>query len=60
MSQAKGYAKKHAKASQRRRRNAQERLDRDRHQAQQAAEALPQALEELGLPDTLVRDIEGR
>src|SRR3989442_5494882 len=60
MSQTKRYAKKQAKARQRRRRNAQERLDRDRHQAQQAAEALHQALEELGLPDTLVREIEGR
>jgi hypothetical protein len=60
MSQTKRYAKKQAKARQRRRRNAQERLDRDRHQAQQAAEALQQALEELGLPDTLVSEIEGR
>src|SRR6266446_6738607 len=60
MSQTKRYAKKQAKARQRRRRNAQERLDRDRHQAQQAAEALHQALEELGLPDTLVSEIEGR
>ena len=33
---------------------------RDRRQAQQAAEALPQALEELGLPETLVSEIEGR
>ena len=31
-----------------------------RHQAQRAAEALHQALEELGLPDTLVTEIEGR
>ena len=60
MSQTKRYAKKQAKTRQRRRRNAQERLDRDRHQAQQAAEALHQALEELGLPDTLVSEIEGR
>lgn len=60
MSPAKRYARKQAKARQRRRHNAQERLDRDRHQAQQAAEALHQALEELGLPDTLVSEIEGR
>ncbi len=60
MSQAKRYAKKQAKARQRRRRNAQERLDRDRRQAQQAAEALHQALEELGLPDGLVSELEGR
>jgi hypothetical protein len=60
MSQGKRYARKQAKASQRRRRNAQERLERDRRQAQQAAEALHHALEELGLPDTLVSEIEGR
>jgi hypothetical protein len=60
MSPAKRYAKKRAKARQRHRRNAQERLDRDRRQAQQAAEALHHALAELGLPDTLVREIEGR
>ena len=60
MSPAKRYANKQAKARQRRRHNAQERLDRDRRQAQQAALALHQALEELGLPETLVREIEGR
>jgi hypothetical protein len=60
MSPAKRYAKKQARARGRRRLNAQQRLDRDRRQAQQAAEALHQALEELGLPETLVREIEGR
>src|SRR5918996_2817417 len=60
MSPAKRYANKQAKARQRRRLNAQQRLDRDRRQAQQAAEALHQALEELGLPGTLVSEIEGR
>jgi hypothetical protein len=60
MSPAKRYARKQAKARQRQRRYAQERLERDRHQAQQAAEALHQALDELGLPDGLVREIEGR
>jgi hypothetical protein len=60
MSQAKRYARKQAKARRRRRLNAQERLDRDRRQAQQAAEALHHALEELGLPETLVSEIEGR
>src|SRR6266498_5990263 len=59
-SPVKRYAKKHAKARQRRRRNAQERLERDRRQAQRAAEALHQALEALGLPDILVSEIEGR
>jgi hypothetical protein len=60
MSPAKRYARKQAKARVRRRRTAQERLERDRRQAQQAAEALHQALEELGLPATLVSEIEGR
>jgi hypothetical protein len=60
MSPTKRYAKKQAKARQRRRRTVQERLARDRLQAQHAAEALYHALEELGLPDTLVTEIEGR
>lgn len=60
MSQAKRYARKQAKARQRRRLNVQARLERDRRQAQQAAEALHHALEELGLSETLVREIEGR
>jgi hypothetical protein len=54
------YAKKQAKARQRRRLHAQERLERDRRQAQRAAEALHQALEDLDLPATLVGEIEGR
>src|SRR5262249_18927251 len=52
--------KKHAKARQRRRRTAQERLARDRRQAQHAAQALEQALQDLGLPDNLIAEIEGR
>jgi hypothetical protein len=52
--------KQHAKARQRRRLTAQERLARDRRQAQQAAEALQQALNDLGLPEDLVAEIEGR
>ena len=52
--------KKHAKARQRRRRTAQERLARDRRQAQRAAEALEQALQDLGLPDNVVAELEGR
>jgi hypothetical protein len=39
---------------------AQERLARDRRQAQQAAEALQQALDDLGLPEDLVTEIAGR
>jgi len=52
--------KRHAKASKRRRLKVQERLERDRRQAQQAAEALEQALHDLGLPANLVAEIEGR
>src|SRR5262252_9445079 len=49
-----------AKARRRRYRTAQERLACDRRQAQHAAEALQQALDDLGLPDDLVTEIEGR
>ena len=52
--------KKHAKARRRRYRTAHERLARDRRQAQHAAEALQQALNDLGLPEDLVTEIEGR
>jgi hypothetical protein len=48
------------KARQRHRRTAQERLARDRCQAQQAAKALQQALDDLGLPENLVTELEGR
>jgi hypothetical protein len=52
MSPTKRYAKKYAKARQRRRLQAHERLERDRRQAQRAAEALHHALEDLGLPSS--------
>jgi hypothetical protein len=60
MSPHKRYAKKQAKARARRHHSAQERLERDQRQAQRAAEALHQTLEELGLPVALVVEIEGR
>jgi hypothetical protein len=60
MSPATRGASKHAKARQRRRLKAQARLARDRRQAQHAAEALEQALGDLGLPEDLVIEIEGR
>jgi hypothetical protein len=60
MIRSKRDAKKHAKASKRRYLKAQERLERDRRQAQQAAEALEQALHDLGLPENVVAEIEGR
>ena len=60
MAPAKRDAKKPVKARQRRRLQAQERLARDRRQAQRAAKALQQALDDLGLPENLVAEIEGR
>src|SRR6516165_9001118 len=60
MSPAKRCANKHAKARRRRYRTAQERLTRDRRQAQHAAAALLQALNDLGLPEDLVTEIEAR
>jgi hypothetical protein len=60
MSLATRHSKKHAKAKQRRRLKAQERLERDRRQAEWAADALQRALEDLGLPENLVAEIEGR
>jgi DDE superfamily endonuclease len=54
------YAKKQAKARQRRRHTAHERLQQEQQQAQRAIEALEQALYALGLPDNLVQEIEGR
>ena len=53
MSPSKRYAQKHAKARQRRRLHAYERLERDRRHAQQAAEALHQALEDYNGPQKL-------
>jgi hypothetical protein len=60
MSLAPRHSKKHAKTRQRRRRTAQERLARDRRQAQHAAKVVEQALQDLGLPNNLVAEIEGR
>ena len=60
MSPLKRYAKKQAKARQRRRQKAHERLQGDQARAQRAIEALEQALQNLGLPDNLVKEIEGR
>jgi hypothetical protein len=54
MSPTQRYAKKQAKASKQHRHAAQERLARDRRQAQQAAKALQQALDDLGLPADFV------
>src|SRR5215470_1039526 len=60
MNRTRQYHKRQAKARQRRRRTATERLQRDRRQAQHAAEALQHALEELRLPEHLVAELEGR
>jgi hypothetical protein len=60
MPSAKRYAKKHAKARKRRQLKAQARLKQQRAQAQRYIEAIHQALKDLGVPDTLVAEIEGR
>src|SRR3712207_1952884 len=60
MSRTRQYHTRQAKARQRRRRTAAERLQRDHAQAQRAIEALEQALHDVGLPDHLVKEIEGR
>jgi len=60
MSPTKRDAKKHAKVLTRRRLNAKERHERQQRQAQRDIEALHQALHDVGLPDDLVPEIEGR
>src|SRR5215813_5113026 len=60
MSPTTRHAKQHTKARARRRHTAQERLAHDRRQAQHAATVLEQALHDLGLPENLVAEIEGR
>jgi hypothetical protein len=60
MSPRKPYTSQHAKAGQHRRRNAQECLAHDRRQAQQTVKVLEQALHDLGIPEDLVTEIEGR
>jgi hypothetical protein len=60
MSPRQRSAKQHAKARQRRRRTTAARLQRDCRQAQHIAKVLEQALGDLGLPEDLVTEIEGR
>ena len=60
MTPTRRYAHKQAKALKRRRLNAQERHVHQQRQAQRDIEALRQALDDLGLSDDLVIEIEGR
>jgi hypothetical protein len=60
MTPSRRYAKKHAKAIHRRRLNAHERHQHQQQQAQRHIDALRQALHDLGLPENLVIEIEGR
>ena len=60
MAPAKRYAKKRSKAIIRRRLNAKERHERQQQQAQRDLDALHQALHDVGLPDDLAIEIEGR
>lgn len=56
----KSYAQKHAKATCRRRRNANARHHRQQQPAQRARNALPQALPDLGLPPQRGVELAGR
>jgi hypothetical protein len=60
MSPAKQDAKKHVKAIQRRRLHAKERHEQQQRQAQRDIDALHQALHDVGVPEDLVIEIEGR
>ena len=60
MTRTRRDVKTQAKAISRRRLNARERHERQQKQAQRDIEALRQALDDLGLPDDLVIEIEGR
>ena len=60
MSPMKRYAKKQAKTIKRRRLKARERIRQQRAEAQRYIEAIHPALEDFGLPDTLVAEVEGR
>lgn len=60
MSPATRYARKQAKATHRQRLSAKERHERQQRQAQRNIEALRHALDDLGVPDNLVIEIEGR
>ena len=60
MAPMKRYAQKQVKAIKRRRLNAQQRLQQQRAQAQRYIEAIDQAWADLGCPNTLVAEIEGR
>ena len=60
MTPTRPYAKKQAKAIRRRRLNAKERHERHQKQAQRDIETLHQALLDLGMPDDLILEIEGR
>src|SRR5499426_2687269 len=57
---SKAYQKRQANARQRRRLTAQERLARDRRQAQHAAQVLAQALHAPEVPEELVAEVERR
>ena len=60
MTRTRRDVKTQAKAISRRRLNARERHERQQKQAQRDIAALRQALDDLGWPDDLVSEIEGR
>jgi hypothetical protein len=68
MTQSRAYHKRlqHARqkraqqAKQRRRQQQRERLQREQARAQRALQALEQAVQELGLPETVAEDVQWR
>ena len=60
MSSTTRHGNTHAKAITRRRLHAKERHKQQQRQVQRDIEALSQALHDVGLPDDLVIEIEGR
>lgn len=60
MASARASAKKHAQVITRRRLKARQRIAHERQQAKRDLAALHQALQDLGFPDDLVAEIEGR
>ena len=60
MTQSRRYRTRQQKATQRRLQKARERLQREQARAQRYLQALEQAIRELGLPETVVEEVEWR
>jgi hypothetical protein len=60
MTHPRRYHKRQHKARQRRLEKARERLQREQARAQRHLQALEQAIQELGLPETVAEEVEWR